>query len=152
MARERSKTKETMAVPMTRGLILYVWLIVMFGCVLLIAHTSIQEKEIRLQIGSRYKEKKELIDEIERLDVEIQKLESYSRIAKLVEERIPALGHPQYMAIELRVPGLREADGYPSSDSLILEDRSMMGRFRRSWGSLEESVNHWLQAWVEKSQ
>ena len=148
MARSTAREYEH-AIPLVRGLILYICLIVLFGCVLLTVQASLRERDIRMTMTAKISEKKILLHEVQKLDIQIHALERYDRVAALIQKELPLLGPPQYPAIELEAPGLRARSGLPSSDSLVLDDQSWMGRFRKTWRGMELQMRDWMRAIVE---
>jgi len=137
------------AVPMLRGLILYVCVIVIFGCIIALVQASMAEKRIRYHLAERFFENMRLMEDSRRLDNQIHSLESYERIAELVRERLPELQPPRYPAVELEVPGLSARTGAPDSVIVPEENPGWLTRFRRQWRGMEEKVRHWARALVE---
>ncbi|MDX9752379.1 MAG: hypothetical protein RBU29_00355 [bacterium] len=94
-------------IPYVRGFITYLWIVTVFGCVILLVKGSMEETDIQYQMGDKYLEKRKLLSDIQKVDNKIAQLERFERIGVLLEEQLPQLGPPKYPAVELPVEGLR---------------------------------------------
>jgi len=136
------------AVKVVRAFFGYIWLIVFFGCVILLVQASLEEKRIRYRMGEQNIRKIGLLDEIRRCDNRIKELENFNRIAMLTETQLPQLGVPKKPAIELTVPGLRNRTGFPKAVKPIPRDRGFLRGLRDRWRHIENETRQWMRELV----
>ncbi len=147
---KRNRTDEfDSLINVTRGFLGYLCLIILFGGVILIVQSSMEVKRIRYSLTIAYEEKKELLDQLSKLDNRIGELERYSRIAERIETILPHLGPPRRPAIELKVDGLVGRAGIPGAPSVLLKDESPLANMRKGWQNLRQSTYKWLRGLVE---
>ena len=149
MSRRRVRKDVEASIPVVRGLIVYLWLLILFGSVILIVQASMEEKKIRYRLTDRNSEKKDLLEEIRKVDNRIAELESYRRIGDLVEEQLPYLGPPRHPAIVIAVPGLTSPNLGNVKMVYVFEDRSWLTRFRQQWKKSQLQVMDYLQSLIE---
>ncbi|MEW6236172.1 MAG: hypothetical protein AB1656_12365 [Candidatus Omnitrophota bacterium] len=136
-------------VPHVRGIIGYFCVIAIFGCISLIVHASLEEKKIRYRMTEKNFEKMRLLEEIRQLNNRIGELESYQRIAGLIQEQLPQLGPPRNPAVELAAPGLRSGIGFSDYLPMPPEKEGFFDGLRRGWDMTRKETRSWLQSLVE---
>ena len=150
MARKKNtQNSYESAIPYVRGIILYLCLLTLFGGVILIVQAGMEEKRIRYQLTERIKDKRQLMEQVKKLDNRINGLESFSRISSLVENRLPHLSPSQYPAIVIQVPGLTLDNRENLPQISLMEDNSWVSRFRIQWRKMEEKIQNHLKRMVE---
>jgi hypothetical protein len=128
--RRKQKNDYEPLIPYVRGFIGYLWIVVSFGCITLLVQSSLEEKEIRYQLGEKNSIKMDLQDRIRQVQNEITELERYERIAQLVDEKLPQLGPPSHPAIEIPVAGLHVRSGIPEFQIPLREKDHWINRMR----------------------
>lgn len=136
-------------IQVTRCLIGYVWLIVLFSSVILIVQTSMEVKRVRYAMTEKNFEKMRLLDEIRRIDNEISELERFSRISNMVETNLPHLGPPRQAAIEIEIEGLEERSGLTTIPFVYQESPSLLSKIRHQWQEAEKQVRQWIRTLIE---
>jgi len=147
---KRNRTDEfDSLINVTRGFLGYLCLIILFGGVILIVQSSMEVKRIRYSLTISYKEKKELLVQLSKLDNRIGELEQYSRIAERIETSLPHLGPPRRPAIELKVDGLMGRSGILDAPHVLLQDESPLANMRKGWHNFRQSTDKWLRGLVK---
>lgn len=136
-------------IPYIRGFIGYLWIVISFGCVILLVQASLEEKAIRYEMGARNLEKTKLMDELRQVNNQIAELERFERIDGLVKEKLPQLGPPRYPAIEIPVPGLQIQGGLPEGNLVVTKEETWASKARARWYNLNNKIRNWAKSLVE---
>ncbi len=149
MSGSNSKKEAESFVIFVRLFLGYFCLILMFGFVILTVQSSIEEKKIRYRISDKSFDKMELLESLHEVNNQINRLESYQRITKLVEQELPMLCPPAYPAVELKVQGL-EMRGESTISSIDLNAREgIITRLHRKWKYAQNKIWNWIRSFVE---
>lgn len=150
MARRKKQMQpQDYTVQYVRGVIVYLCILSMFGCVILLVQAGMEEKRIRYEISNRIGDKRELLNEVRKLDNRIAELESFERIAGLVEKEFPELKPPQHPAISIGVDGLLASNKTVQRKQVIYQDDSFLGNARRKWRDMEHDMYQYLNSLVD---
>lgn len=144
-----AKNDYEMLIPYIRGFIGYLWIVISFGCVILLVQASLEEKEIRYQMGSKNLEKTKLLDELRQVNNQIAELERFERIDGLVREKLPQLGPPRFPAIEIPVAGLQLRYGMPEESFYVIKQETWATKARAYWNNLQTRISLWAKRLVE---
>jgi hypothetical protein len=147
--RKKQMQPQDYTVQYVRGVIAYLCILSLFGCVILMVQAGMDEKRIRYDITDQIGVKRELLNENRKLDNRIAELERFERIAMLVEEEFPDLKPPQHPAISIGVDGLLASTKGYQRKPVVYQDDSWLGNARRKWRDMEHDVYQYLNSLVE---
>ncbi|MBI1387871.1 MAG: hypothetical protein GC154_05440 [bacterium] len=145
----KKEQRDDQAIAMVRLTLGYLWIVVLFGSILLTVQASIEVKRTHYRMTDKYYQKTALLDDLRKLNIEINELERYERIAEKIETEFPELGPPRHPAIEIGVPGLTTQRIGHTPARLPEAETSWIIRMRNRWVETFHSVRGWLNALLD---
>ncbi len=150
MARRMTrKPPQDYTVQYVRGILVYLCIVSLFGSVILLVQAGMEEKRVRYQISLLIGEKRELMNDIRKLNNRVAEQENFERISILVEKHLPHLGPPQHPAISLPVTGLHQNGVDSENKPALPENNSLFNQMRKKWRSMETHLHDYLNEMVE---